>query len=559
MIGTLALARPVHGGGTDEPLGWRVGPAAWTFNRFTFFEAVDKTAALGLHSHRSLRGTASQQGDLGEDRPRAFERPARAGPRKAEGVWCHASRAFICISSQETRRLRKAFEFCRKLGAETIVSEPPPDALNVLERLCDEYGVNLAIHNHPRGSSRYWHPQEVLKVCDGRSPRVGACADVGHWQRSGIRPVDGVRLLGSRLLSLNVKDLNELGLPAMTFPGAPARERSRRCSARSTSSGSDQPSLRSSTSTTGTTMPRRSPSAPGSSRRRLHRSRASPPVKDSHCWWAGRRWTSPRRVRSPWSDSSTSGSQREFATRSRPRYWHWKKRGERGAEQAVLVSCDLVSSPHAIQQRLQEKVKGLVPELDAGKVFINATHTHTAPGLIDGKFKGLYGVSKDPGVMKASEYAEFFIDRVSKAVAQAWQGRKPGGVSWAVSQAVVGYNRRGRIMPAARRCCTATRPLPNSQRRGRRGSLRRCPLPLGSPAQADRTGRQCGLPRSGDGASLRDLGRLLARRAGRDPSPARGGSVHLAPVLGGGRPVAAPDLSQGLRAGHRPPAVALAA
>ncbi len=119
-----------------------------------------------------------------------------------------------------------------------------------------------------------------------------------------------------------------------------------------------------------------------------------------------------------------------------------EERGTAGVEQAVMVSCDLVSSPRAIQQRLQEKVKTLVPDLDAAKLFVNATHTHTAPGLLDGKFKGLYDVSKDPGVMKASEYAEVFLDRVSRAVAQAWQERKPGSVSWAVSQAVVGYNRR---------------------------------------------------------------------------------------------------------------------
>ena len=119
-----------------------------------------------------------------------------------------------------------------------------------------------------------------------------------------------------------------------------------------------------------------------------------------------------------------------------------EERGATGVEQAAMISCDLISSPHAIQQWLQERVKTLVPELDAGKLFVNATHTHTAPGLLDGKFKDLYDVSKDPGVMKASEYAELFVDRVSRAVAQAWRERKPGSVSWAVSQAVVGYNRR---------------------------------------------------------------------------------------------------------------------
>jgi hypothetical protein len=30
------------------PLGWRPGVAAWSFNRFTLFEAIDRTAALGI-------------------------------------------------------------------------------------------------------------------------------------------------------------------------------------------------------------------------------------------------------------------------------------------------------------------------------------------------------------------------------------------------------------------------------------------------------------------------------------------------------------------------------
>ena len=39
-----------------DPLGWRLGSAAWSFNRFTFFEAVDKTAALGLHYIEAFEG-----------------------------------------------------------------------------------------------------------------------------------------------------------------------------------------------------------------------------------------------------------------------------------------------------------------------------------------------------------------------------------------------------------------------------------------------------------------------------------------------------------------------
>lgn len=121
-----------------------------------------------------------------------------------------------------------------------------------------------------------------------------------------------------------------------------------------------------------------------------------------------------------------------------------ESRGEGGPaiEQAVMVSCDVIGIPAEIQQRLQERVRSRLPDLDAAKLFLNATHTHTAPGFLDAQFRGLYDVSNDPGVMKASEYAELFLDRVAEAVVAAWQARKPGGMSWAMAHAVVGLNRR---------------------------------------------------------------------------------------------------------------------
>jgi hypothetical protein len=116
----------------------------------------------------------------------------------------------------------------------------------------------------------------------------------------------------------------------------------------------------------------------------------------------------------------------------------------RGAskEQAIMVSCDVIFIRKPIQQRIRDLVKTRIPDFDVNKLLLNATHTHTAPGFIDGTFKGLYDVSKDEGVMKASEYGDFFVERVAKAVVQAWQSRKPAGMSWALGHAVVGMNRR---------------------------------------------------------------------------------------------------------------------
>lgn len=95
-----------------------------------------------------------------------------------------------------------------------------------------------------------------------------------------------------------------------------------------------------------------------------------------------------------------------------------------------------------MQKRLREVVKPQIPDFDVEKLFLNATHTHTAPGFVDGTFKGLYDVSGDEGVMRASEYGEFFVGRLAGAVAEAWRSRKPAGMSWGLGHAVVGMNRR---------------------------------------------------------------------------------------------------------------------
>ena len=111
-------------------------------------------------------------------------------------------------------------------------------------------------------------------------------------------------------------------------------------------------------------------------------------------------------------------------------------------EQAIMISCDVLFIRKSIQSRLRKLVKPKLTDFDVDKLFMNATHTHTAPGFLDGAFKGLYDVSQDEGVMKASEYASFFLEHIAEAVVEAWRSRQPGSMSWALGHAVVGLNRR---------------------------------------------------------------------------------------------------------------------
>ena len=51
----------------------------------------------------------------------------------------------------------------------------------------------------------------MLKACEGRSKRIGAAPDLGYWLRSGIDPVEAVRLLKDRIITVQMHDLHEPG------------------------------------------------------------------------------------------------------------------------------------------------------------------------------------------------------------------------------------------------------------------------------------------------------------------------------------------------------------
>ena len=121
-------------------------------------------------------------------------------------------------------------------------------------------------------------------------------------------------------------------------------------------------------------------------------------------------------------------------------------------DQAVMVSCDLAGIRRKTQDKVRELVEKRAPDLDVKKILISATHTHTAPVLADDRETNLH--PHDGGawayripagrkdVMRPREYVAFLADRVSDAVVKAWKARKPGGMSSALSQAVIAHNRR---------------------------------------------------------------------------------------------------------------------
>jgi hypothetical protein len=59
---------------------------------------------------------------------------------------------------------------------------------------------------------------------------------------------------------------------------------------------------------------------------------------------------------------------------------------DRALDQAIMVSCDPVSIRQGIVAKVRDKLAGRLSGFDLKKLFLSATHTHTAPETEDGKY-----------------------------------------------------------------------------------------------------------------------------------------------------------------------------
>lgn len=193
----------------QERLGWRLGVEAYTFHRFTLFEAIEKTAQLGLPFMGGLSFQKVSAEVSKNFEPGLSDEEIRQVRFKLDAAGVRLLTYYIQDIPGDEPGCRKVFEFGRKIGIETFMAEPKPEALPVIGRFCDAYGINVGLHNHdPKGSPVYWRPEGILKACEGLTKRLGACADLGYWMRAGIDPIAAVRQLGERLITVQMHDLD---------------------------------------------------------------------------------------------------------------------------------------------------------------------------------------------------------------------------------------------------------------------------------------------------------------------------------------------------------------
>jgi len=200
-----------------EKLGWKLAMHSYTLNRFSIIDAIDKTASIGIH-YMSVSGSINLPG---EPKFKTIPTPtisdkdwaAIQAHMKEKGIDPMFVNMGVVRPTADEAKSRKLFEAAKRLGIDTLVAEPEaktmadlPKVMDVVEKLAVEYNIKVAIHDHPKPNF-YWNPDTVLAAVNGRSHLLGACADVGHWKRSGLDPVECLRRLDGHIITLHFKDL----------------------------------------------------------------------------------------------------------------------------------------------------------------------------------------------------------------------------------------------------------------------------------------------------------------------------------------------------------------
>ena len=202
--------------------GFFIGCQAYTFNRYSVFEAIEKTAQAGGKVIEFFPGQklSKDAPEVKLDHNASAETIEKIKDKLAEHKMKAVNYGVVGVPQDEAQA-RKLFEFAKSLGLRAITTESV-DAIDTIEKMVKEYDILVGFHDHPRqpNNPKYqmWDPNYILSVVKDRDPRIGSCADTGHWVRSNLKPVDCLRILKGRIISRHMKDLNEMGPEAHDVP-----------------------------------------------------------------------------------------------------------------------------------------------------------------------------------------------------------------------------------------------------------------------------------------------------------------------------------------------------
>jgi sugar phosphate isomerase/epimerase len=190
--------------------GFKLGIQMWTFRMFSFSDALDKVDSSGIKNIEAFFGQklgGGMDGSYGTE----MSMPTRDKLKQLLQKKGIQVVAMGVIGPKNKAEWIKSFELAKYFGLSYITAEPIKSQWGMVDSLAGTYGIPVAIHDHPK-PNMYWSPDSVLAAIQGH-PHIGSCADIGHWARNGLNPVECLRILQGHIIGVHLKDVVKFDNP----------------------------------------------------------------------------------------------------------------------------------------------------------------------------------------------------------------------------------------------------------------------------------------------------------------------------------------------------------
>jgi inosose dehydratase len=198
-VGAATLAGISSASAADAYGGFKMGVQSYSLRGFDAVTALKHTKTLGLKYWEAYPKHVPM-GTLPDHVAKQRKMLADAGVQLiAYGV--------LGFDGNENKA-REAFDFAKAMGIVSLSANPKKDnkTFDMLDKLCEEYQVAIAIHNHGP-NALYDKISDTVDMVKDRHPLIGGCVDTGHYLRSDESPVEAIERLGKRTFGVHLKDV----------------------------------------------------------------------------------------------------------------------------------------------------------------------------------------------------------------------------------------------------------------------------------------------------------------------------------------------------------------
>ena len=191
----VAQAKPPR----DPLQNLKIGVASYSLRKLNVDAAIKAIQRVGLKyvslkdMHLPLKGSPEQ---------------LQAGVKKFTDAGITPISAGVITLRGNEGQIRSAFEYAKNAGIPTIVCDPAPTSLSLLDKVVKEYDIRLAIHNHGPEQKDWPSPNEPYNAIKELDPKIGLCIDVGHTARAKVDPAEAIVRFKDRLFDIHFKDID---------------------------------------------------------------------------------------------------------------------------------------------------------------------------------------------------------------------------------------------------------------------------------------------------------------------------------------------------------------